>query len=130
MCKQAASNDYKYAWADTCCINTKSDTERSEAINSMYRWYKKSAVCYVYMGDVPPGSSTEPASSFGSSSWFTRGWTLQELVAPSKVDFFAKSWAFLGTKATLSLTVDLTTEGAGDRPVKKKVKYRWERRYD
>ena len=51
-CVQAIRDGYKYLWVDTCCINKDSSAEVSEAINSMYRWYQRAAVCYVFLSDV------------------------------------------------------------------------------
>ncbi|OBT94247.1 hypothetical protein VE01_07792 [Pseudogymnoascus verrucosus] len=103
-CEQAVRDGYSYVWVDTCCINKESSAELSEAINSMFRWYKASAVCYVFLSDVHTitlsGGTMMP--EIGSSRWFTRGWTLQELVAPQHVVFYSQQWEFLGTKQTLS----------------------------
>lgn len=65
---------FAYVWVDTCCIDKKSSAELNEAINSMYKWYERAAICYVYLSDV---SGKE---DIAKSSWFTRGWTLQELL--------------------------------------------------
>jgi len=95
----ARKDRYSYIWIDTCCIDKTSSAELSEAINSMYRWYKNSAVCYVYLSDVLPESSQNPNdeySVFRASRWFTRGWTLQELIAPKHVQFLAANWSKLG----------------------------------
>ncbi|KFY35940.1 hypothetical protein V494_05464, partial [Pseudogymnoascus sp. VKM F-4513 (FW-928)] len=103
-CEQAVKDGYSYVWADTCCINKESSAELSEAINSMFRWYEASAVCYAFLSDVysntPGGGTMTP--DIGSSNWFTRGWTLQELVAPRHLVFYDQQWEFLGTKQTLS----------------------------
>ena len=97
-CKAAAADGFEYVWIDTCCIDKTSSSELSEAINSMYKWYQEAEVCYVYLADVFPEIST---SSFAKSRWFTRGWTLQELIAPSSVTFFDAHWRDIGTKASL-----------------------------
>ncbi|KAI1269471.1 heterokaryon incompatibility protein-domain-containing protein [Xylariaceae sp. FL1019] len=100
--KQARSEGIHWAWVDTCCIDKTSSTVLSEAINSMYRWYANSAVCYVYLEDVHLANPqlAEPAELFfHNSRWFRRGWTLQELLAPQRVEFFNQRWSFLGTKA-------------------------------
>lgn len=80
--KQARADGYGWVWADTCCIDKSSSAELSEAINSMYAWYETSAVCYAFLADV---SSKDPdevrRNNFYASRWFTRGWTLQELIA-------------------------------------------------
>jgi hypothetical protein len=65
---------FAYIWIDTCCIDKASSAELSEAINSMYRWYKDAAVCYAYLADVLNANDNV---EFKHSRWFTRGWTLQ-----------------------------------------------------
>ncbi|KAF1927223.1 uncharacterized protein M421DRAFT_18033, partial [Didymella exigua CBS 183.55] len=48
LCKQAAKDGYEWAWIDTCCIDETNNADLSEAINSMFRWYQRSAACYIY----------------------------------------------------------------------------------
>ncbi|KAF2675962.1 HET-domain-containing protein, partial [Lentithecium fluviatile CBS 122367] len=97
--ERAKLDNLQYFWIDTCCIDKRSSAELSEAINSMYRWYQDANVCYAYLVDVPS------KARFSGSRWFTRGWTLQELIAPSKVIFLDEGWKELGTKATLRQSV-------------------------
>ena len=97
-CRQALKDGLAYAWVDTCCINKESSAELSEAINSMYRWYRESKACYVYLDDVHNEDYSASTSTFRRSRWFTRGWTLQELIAPSNVAFFDAEWAEIGRK--------------------------------
>jgi hypothetical protein len=109
-CKAALKDGLKYIWIDTCCINKESSSELSEAINSMFTWYKNARVCYAFLSDVP--SDEDPSqlhSSFATSQWFTRGWTLQELLAPPRVIFHARDWVDIGTKATLRETISKVT---------------------
>jgi hypothetical protein len=87
----------------SCCIDKTSTAELSEAINSMFRWYREATVCYAYLADV-----TE-ASQIKSSRWFTRGWTLQELVAPATVWFYALDWKYLGSKLDLQSEIRYIT---------------------
>jgi hypothetical protein len=110
-CEMAASDGFEYVWADTCCIDKTSSTELSEAINSMYRWYRFSDVCYAYLADVPTNLGTKTTEqAFYNSRWFTRGWTLQELVAPSSVIFFNQEWEDLGSKGSLeALIMEITS---------------------
>lgn len=87
----------EHVWIDTCCIDKSSSAELSEAINSMYEWYLRSRMCFVYLSDVPSveafnDSFTKPESAFRKSKWFTRGWTLQELLAPQILRFFGADW--------------------------------------
>ncbi|KAL8884929.1 MAG: hypothetical protein Q9215_007124 [Flavoplaca cf. flavocitrina] len=98
-CSLAKNNGYEWVWIDTCCIDKKSSAELSEAINSMYAWYKKADVCYVYLVNVSWSGDWETTrDEFRDSAWFTRGWTLQELLAPEDVLFFDFHWRFIGKK--------------------------------
>ncbi|OSS43315.1 hypothetical protein B5807_12023 [Epicoccum nigrum] len=106
-CKQAIQDGFEWAWIDTCCIDKKSSAELSEAINSMYKWYWDAAICYAYLQDV--GDLPAPPI-IGASNWFRRGWTLQELLAPLHVEFYTRSWSFIGTKAGLLSTVQRVTK--------------------
>lgn len=109
-CEQAASVGFDYVWIDTCCIDKRNNVELTEALNSMFQWYRNSRVCYSYLDDVP--SSDEPRSEdsrFRQSRWFTRGWTLQELLAPLYVVFFGSDWTEIGTKSSLQEVIsDIT----------------------
>ncbi|KAL9084626.1 MAG: hypothetical protein Q9165_007981 [Trypethelium subeluteriae] len=109
----AAADGLRYFWVDTCCIDKRDNTELSKAITSMFRWYQKAARCYVYLSDVPmqdgnvdtrqPNGAWELA--FRKSRWFTRGWTLQELIAPNLVEFFNSEGERLGNKLTLEVMI-------------------------
>lgn len=108
-CSQAVSDKWEFIWVDTCCIDKRSSAELSEAINSMYRWYADAKVCYAYLPDVE--DRDHPESEFANSRWFTRGWTLQELVAPSDVVFFGgEEWFRIGTKANLRDAISQITK--------------------
>lgn len=110
-CRVAAARGFSYAWIDTCCIDKSSSSELSEAINSMYLWYQQSSECYVYMSDTHTDqlSTAEGTHDFASSLWFTRGWTLQELIAPKSVFFFNHQWSLLGSKSKHSLLLAFVT---------------------
>lgn len=109
-CEQAKRDNFGYVWIDTCCIDQTSSAELSEAINSMYRWYKEAQICYAYLADVPSGEDPQyPDSPFAKSRWFTRGWTLQELIAPSSLVFYGKDWREIGTKLSLQNLVSAIT---------------------
>ena len=124
--QQAAQDGLQYIWMDSCCIDKRSSAELTEAVNSMYRWYRNARACYVYLADVSKSterqddnqwiSVTSPLKrmseenklpdetwklQFQSAKWFKRGWTLQELIAPESVLFFSKEWLFLGDKRSL-----------------------------
>ena len=109
-CELAASEGWKYVWIDTCCIDKSSSAELSEAINSMFRWYQRAEVCYVYLSDVDSkGTTHSPPSIIHDSRWFTRGWTLQELLAPAVVVFYDKHWTEIGTKRSLQKEISSET---------------------
>jgi tetratricopeptide (TPR) repeat protein len=99
--EQAARDGLLYSWVDTCCIDKSNGPEVDEAIRSMFRWYSGAARCYVYLSDVP--DSREPSAveaAFAKSRWFTRGWTLQELIAPQSVEFFTSDRQSLGSRTS------------------------------
>lgn len=109
--RQAKQDGLGYVWIDTCCIDKGSSSELSEAINSMYRWYQRAEVCYVYLQDVEKATWQE---SFPRSKWFTRGWTLQELLAPRAVVFYDRKWRPLGDKIALATEISRITSIAVD----------------
>ncbi|KAI0486295.1 heterokaryon incompatibility protein-domain-containing protein [Xylaria cf. heliscus] len=136
---RANADGLKYIWADTCCINQSDTVELTRSINSMFRWYQNAAKCYAYLADVPRAgntynnsnnnNNTDNGVSFGNSSaaavvaataaswelafrqsrWFTRGWTLQELLAPRSVEFISCDGIRLGDKATLEQEIHRIT---------------------
>ncbi|PIL25312.1 hypothetical protein GSI_13201 [Ganoderma sinense ZZ0214-1] len=103
-CKIARQDGYGYIWIDSSCIDETSSSELSEAINSMFNWYRAAQVCYAFLADVPSDEDVLSAegSKFRMSRWFTRGWTLQELIAPHWVIFLSQDWDILGTKHGLA----------------------------
>ncbi|KAI8635258.1 heterokaryon incompatibility protein-domain-containing protein [Xylariaceae sp. FL1651] len=121
--RMAYDQKLKYAWVDTCCIDKSSSAELSEAINSMFKWYSDAAVCFAYLPDLPsvtqismssPEADEEEiqqkqATFFSRCRWFSRGWTLQELVAPNIVEFYDSEWNLYGTKATLAREISNIT---------------------
>lgn len=110
FCALARKTGFRKVWIDTCCIDKTSSAELSEAINSMYQWYARAAICYAFLHDVPGDEDPrEPDSAFRGSEWFTRGWTLQELIAPSRVVFVSAEWLPLGTKASFAGVIEEIT---------------------
>ena len=99
----------QYFWVDTCCINKANKAELSLAIQFMFCWYRNAARCYAYLLDVSISQSEADKelkvlaweADFRRSEWFVRGWTLQELLAPSLVEFFSREWEKLGDKRSL-----------------------------
>lgn len=109
FCKKADAElgaAIEYGWADTCCIDKTSSAELSESINSMFKWYREAACCYAVLEDVEHTKDVaELSQRIRGSRWFTRGWTLQELLAPTEVKFFDKNWNFIGTKKQLAESI-------------------------
>ncbi|KAH8707474.1 hypothetical protein GQ44DRAFT_628736, partial [Phaeosphaeriaceae sp. PMI808] len=110
LCAQQAKRDgLQYFWVDTCCIDKSNPAELQKAINSMFRWYKNARKCYVYLQDVSTMKRKVSdrdmeytwETAFRQSRWFRRGWTLQELLAPTSVQFFSQEWKKLGDKQSL-----------------------------
>jgi hypothetical protein len=112
--ERAAQDGLQYFWVDTCCIDKSSSNELSTAINSMFRYYQRAAKCYVYLQDVQvPEEITDAISwedAFRRSRWFTRGWTLQELLAPDDIEFFSKQGKRLGSRVSLERMIHEITE--------------------
>ncbi|KAF2963014.1 hypothetical protein GQX73_g10562 [Xylaria multiplex] len=97
--KQAKEDGLQFIWVDSCCIDRSSSADLSEAINSMFRFYQDAKNCYAYLSDVSTSQASKPR--IHQSRWFTRSWTLQELLAPRNVDFFSREWERLGNKTEL-----------------------------
>lgn len=87
FCRIAAiEHGLTLAWMDTICINKDSSAELDESIRSMYMWYRASAICLAYLAD------TVTQDQIPADTWFTRGWTLQELIAPHRIKFYNATW--------------------------------------
>ncbi|CAN9257327.1 unnamed protein product [Alternaria alternata] len=132
--RQAALSNLRYIWVDTACIDKGSSAELSEAINSMYRWYQRASVCYVYLSDITSEGVKSDPRVFQTSRWFTRGWTLQELIAPNTVQFFTAEERYIGDRVSLLQSiVEVTSipkavlEGRRDamNPYKTDVRLSW-----
>lgn len=127
--EQADKDGLQYFWVDTCCIDKTNSTELNEAINSMFKWYRKATKCYAYLSDVPTInrgrldllSNRSWEHPFRNSRWFTRGWTLQELLAPTSVEFFSSDGWRLGSRNSLRREIhDITgipTQALQGRPL-------------
>ncbi|KAJ4293464.1 hypothetical protein N0V90_008747 [Kalmusia sp. IMI 367209] len=118
FCAREAERDgLQHFWVDTCCIDKSNQIELQSAINSMFRWYQNASECYVYLSDVSLAKTKECDNgpdfawmpAFWKSRWFTRGWTLQELLAPCSVKFFSREGQFLGDKNTLQRQIHQIT---------------------
>ncbi|KIK24023.1 hypothetical protein PISMIDRAFT_40185, partial [Pisolithus microcarpus 441] len=101
FCRIALELDYLWAWSDTCCIDKHSSAEVQETIGSMFAWYRQSALTIVYLSDVPD------TGSLGSSEWFRRGWTLQELLAPRSLLFYTEAWSLYKNLASSNHKTDV-----------------------
>ncbi|KAH8800724.1 heterokaryon incompatibility protein-domain-containing protein [Xylogone sp. PMI_703] len=135
VCLQACRDGYDYVWIDTCCIDKSSSTELAEALNSMFQWYAMSSTCYVFLEDcrLCPHRFKENRGIFeflfldpldqctkaqiSRCRWLSRGWTLQELIAPSKIKFFDEDWTILGERDELAFTDFLPNITGIDRSI-------------
>ncbi|PMD29259.1 HET-domain-containing protein [Hyaloscypha variabilis F] len=103
----------RYGWVDTCCIDKSSSAELSEAINSMFQWYKEAAYCCVYFSDLLGHPSKllkqDLAVKLRPCRWFRRGWTLQELLAPSHLIFYSQDWQSIGDGEYLKDIISIIT---------------------
>lgn len=89
FCKITRDAGYLWAWSDTCCINQHNNSEVQRSVNSMFVWYHNSALTIIYLSDVPPLSQS---GALADSAWNTRGWTVQEFLAPNVVLFYQADW--------------------------------------
>lgn len=108
-CRLARLRNIQWMWIDTCCIDRANAVEYSEAVNSMFRWYRGAKVCFAYLNDVQSAPKKQGVDVFRSSNsehdysiWFSRGWTLQELLAPQNLEFYDAQWQLIGTKKDLA----------------------------
>lgn len=108
-CAIARKQGFSYIWIDTVCIDKSNSEELRTALNSMFKWYHDANVCYTYLNDVlyeqrgPEMFNSMQQQRLGRlSEWFERGWTLQELVAPRKMEFYDAGWTFMGTRNELA----------------------------
>lgn len=112
-CKQAQKHGLDYLWVDTNCIDKTSSIELSEAVNSMFSWYQRSTVCYAYLSDVESirfdMTNESHVQQFRASEWFTRGWTLQELLAPVTLIFYSRGWSEIASRSTMADIICETT---------------------
>ncbi|KAI6010813.1 heterokaryon incompatibility protein-domain-containing protein [Pisolithus orientalis] len=125
--RQALHDDLEWLWVDTCCIDKQSSAELSEALNSMYAWHANADRCYALLHDIDaPSLPAQPddkkfSESNGWPKWFSRGWTLQELIAPENVHFFNRNWVFIADKQSCAaalntitrISVDVLEKGLG-----------------
>jgi hypothetical protein len=123
-CAQAEKDGWEWIWADSCCIDRSSSQELNQSINSMFKWYREARVCYVHLWDTvkptTPGAdlfewqrtdNVSPENTYVGkyAEWFTRGWTLQELIAPAAVEFYDTNWTYMGTRAGLATPISRIT---------------------
>ncbi|KAF5254483.1 hypothetical protein FANTH_741 [Fusarium anthophilum] len=125
-CDRAFKDGWDWAWMDTCCIDKTNPADTQEAINAMFRWYQNAGVCYAHLSDVDFSISSQILSlpedtgldssmnslrtaakeKFIDAKWFTRGWTLQELLAPHYLIFVDREWRHMGTRESWALEIE------------------------
>ena len=109
ICQQARNDGIAYAWVDTCCMDKTSSAELSENINSMYQWYRRAEICYAYLPDYDITSAASCEIALPNCRWFTRGWCLQELIAPSRLEFLDAQWSRIGSRAEMTALISKIT---------------------
>lgn len=109
-CRLAQESKLDYVWVDTCCIGKSSSTELAESINSMFHWYVKAYKCVVILSDLVSSPGDEVAKGITTCRWWSRGWTLQELIAPRQLDFYNSTWIHVGSREDLSEVISRDTK--------------------
>jgi hypothetical protein len=119
-CRIALKHEIYWIWVDTCCIDKSNSVELSESINSMFEWYSKAEVCYAFLDSVaaPATMNGSPSAEgdfyrYRKDPWFTRGWTLQELLAPTEMYFYHRDGpdheTYLGRRHELAQQISSIT---------------------
>ena len=75
----------------------------------MFQWYKRAWVCYAYLSSVDAGDWKAQEQQIRESPWSTRGWTLQELIAPGQVYFLNRQWNIIGERNELAPEISAIT---------------------
>jgi hypothetical protein len=101
-CREAKRCGFDYVWIDSCCIDKTNNAELSESINSMFQWYSEAELCLVYLDDFDANvAASDRDAMLRQARWFSRGWTLQEIVAARAANFYDGAWNQLGTRSSL-----------------------------
>lgn len=112
-CAKGREQGYEWLWIDSLCINKADSVEMRESLNAMFDYYRDAGVCYSFLKDVDVTASREQIfqrqGCSETSEWFERGWTLQELLAPTSMEFYDGSWRFIGTRHDLRLELKRVT---------------------
>lgn len=112
-CSMAYLKGHHHIWIDNCCIDKTNSAELQEAINSMFRWYRNSSLCLALLSDVDKVDFelNEELQNYATffCRWFTRGWTLQELLAPHNLLFFDVNWRELGSRSEWASQISKAT---------------------
>lgn len=102
-CREAQRCGFDYVWIDSCCIDKTNNAELSESINSMFQWYSEADLCLVYLADFDANATdSELDTMLRRARWFSRGWTMQEIIAARAANFYDGSWCQFGTRRSLS----------------------------
>ncbi|KAI9164067.1 Vegetative incompatibility protein [Paramyrothecium foliicola] len=108
-CDQARIRNIDYIWIYALCVNAVSSADINEAVVGSFRLIWDAALCIVHLSDLTPLPEGGEAKSLegldteiSRCRWFTRGWTLQELVAARSVEFFDSGWNHRFSKNPLS----------------------------
>lgn len=108
----AKAANYPYIWIDSVCMDKSNAVETSTNINSMFDYYQNAEVCITYLSDVDTTKTRlrkfeKDTDARQNSVWFTRGWTLQELLASPYMWFYDKNWQFIADKEDESVKKEL-----------------------
>lgn len=98
-------------WYDALCINQTDNEEKDKEIQRMGTYYAKSLGCYVVQHGIGKGFRLLDNGD-QLPEWFSRAWTFQEWVLPTKVIFILDLGLEQRLRRTAS-TILLDDEGEG-----------------
>ncbi|KAF3807722.1 hypothetical protein GCG54_00007455 [Colletotrichum gloeosporioides] len=103
VCHLARVHELDFVWIDALCIDKSSSADVSTTINLLPKYLERAAICFAFLGDLPCRVSAPCRVTWAQCRFWRRTWTLQELVLPSRVQFYDASWHLRGGHTSQNL---------------------------
>ncbi|KAK2742724.1 het and ankyrin domain protein [Colletotrichum kahawae] len=100
VCNLALSHNLQYVWIDEACIDKSSSADVSETINSLPKYFQRATICFAFLVDLPCGTAVPCRDTWARCQFWTRAWTLQELILPSNLQFYDAQWHLRGERSS------------------------------